>query len=132
MQTRGFGLKEGIGAVVLILAVVTLAWLGATDMSRQSRDTVRLATVRNVQAGLESFRLNRASYPATLDDIPAAQHLSFKLDYVPAPAGCGPDLEALCTSYALNFTLEGLVGTLPGGACSVSPDGLACHSVKAQ
>jgi type II secretory pathway pseudopilin PulG len=132
MRTHGFSLKEGILAGALVLAIVTLAVLATVDMSRRSRDTVKLAVVRNIQAGLEDFRRDRASYPATLDPVPAAQNLAFKPGYVPAPDGCGPDLEQLCNSYTLNFTLEGQVGTLSGGDCSVGPQGLTCHQVKAK
>ena len=130
MRTRGFSLKEGIGAGALILVIVTLAWLAAADMSRRARDTVRLVAVRNVQAGLEDFRRERASYPATLDPILAAQNAGLQLGYVPAPEGCGPDREQLCGSYTLTFTLEGMLGTLPGGDCSAGPQGLSCGQGK--
>lgn len=130
MQLSGFSLKEGIIATALVLAVVVLAWLGATDMSRRSRDTARLSTIRNIQADLEDFRRERASYPVTLELIPAAQKLAFQIKYEASPTGCAPDLEQLCRSYTLSFILEGKVGSLPGGNCSIEPQGLSCGQAE--
>lgn len=123
-------MRKWIVAAVIVLAVAVPAILGAWSASRRADALDRLTAVRNVQAGLEVFRTYRASYPATLEDIPAAQDPSFQaVSYEAQPTGCGPAAERLCASYRLTFELPSQVGTLVAGQCVVSPSGVACGPV---
>ena len=109
----------------LILLLGGAMWLGVRYAGRLSRDAARLSSVRQAQAGLESFRLKRLAYPSS--DAPDAPK---GFTYRALPEGCAPGTEAPCVGYELAFILEGRVGTLAGGDCTAKPDGLACTAAK--
>lgn len=113
-----------MGGVILIVGV--LLYLSVGYQKRIANDTQRLQGVRTVQAALESFRGQRASYPVSIDNFPSVKEAGLTMVYVPTPEKCGEDKDVLCAGYTLSFQLEGAVGSLTGGKCQAGPQGVSC------
>ncbi len=126
MNKRGLSLVEALIAAGIILLIGGMAVFVAVDMRRRSRDTQRVSDIRQVQALLERYRSENASYPASTDGLAGAKDLKTTFTYKPSPDNCGPNLETTCGRYSIAFTLEGRVGTLTGGNCLATPENLTC------
>lgn len=124
---KGRTLVEILVAAGLTLLLGALMLLGVLDARRRSRDAETVAAVRQAQAAVEAYRARTASYPATAAELPAADAaLAEAFGYRAEPDGCAADGTQACRGYVFSFPLEGRVGTLPGGACTLRPSGLAC------
>jgi type II secretory pathway pseudopilin PulG len=123
---KGFTLTDLLIAVGVILLVGGLIVWATVDARRRSRDTERVSEARQLQAMLDLYRIERASYPTALEDIPDVEQFKTTFRYAPQPEGCGADQASICGSYTAAFSLEGRVGTLVGGNCAISPEGLTC------
>ncbi len=124
---KAFTLVEGLvaGGLVLVLAVPML--LGVLDTRRRSRDAMRVSSVRQAQAALETYRAKAASFPANAVDLGADDVALLRaLGYEAQPPGCAADRSDTCSDYRVSFVLEGSVGMLPGGICTASAQGLSC------
>ena len=130
MKTRGLTLVEGILSLLAILLLGGLAIFASAVVGRQSRDTARLADVRQVQAALERSRNATGSYPASLDGLDGLPTSLAGMAYAAVPQGCASDADVTCRAYTLNFSLEGRLGGLSGGSCQATPDGIACAKPK--
>ncbi len=127
MNTKGFTLIEGAiaGGLVLVLAVPML--LGVIDTRRRADDAERVSSVRQVQAFLETYRARTASYPGAAEDLRSDEaELAQAFGYEAQPPGCGAHLPVTCLAYRLQFVMKGPLGTLSGGMCTASPQGLSC------
>jgi len=110
-------------AAGIVIVCGVLLFLAVTNQQRQTRDAQRLEATRTLQAQLEFFRGEHASYPAMLDAIPG-NHAGYV--YAATPDGCGEDKATLCLGYTLGFQLEGQIGGLTGGRCTAGPKGVTC------
>lgn len=124
ISPKGFSRIEliltGLGLVILI----TLLILGVLDTRRRSRDTSILSNIRQVEADLAIYRGNYASYPGEIEDLFPEGVTGYA--YESSPEGCSSDKERLCTEYTIVFQLEGVVGTLGGGICRATQEGISC------
>ncbi|MEK7545517.1 MAG: type II secretion system protein [Patescibacteria group bacterium] len=121
---KGMTLAEILVAAGVILLLGVPMLLGVLDARRRERDGAVVSAARQAQAAVETYRAMTASYPGAAADLPADDAgLAEAFEYRAEPAGCAPDASETCRSYVLRFTLEGRVGTLPGGACEVRPAG---------
>lgn len=124
MKTRGLTIIGLILTGLGLIALITLLILGVTDTRRRSRDVSRLSDIRQVEADLTIYRGNYASYPGKIEDLYPEGATGY--EYESSPEGCSADKERLCTGYSMLFQLEGRVGTLSGGSCLASQDGITC------
>ena len=127
MNAKGLTLVEGLvaGGLVLVLSVPML--LGVMDTRRRARDAERVSSARQAQAALEAYRARTGSYPSApselrSDDAEIVEALSYETE----PRECGATLAEACLAYRLRFAIEGPVGSLPGGICTATPQGLSC------
>ncbi len=124
---KGFTLIEGLLAAGVVLVLIVPMTLGVLDTRRRARDAMRVSSVRQAQAALETYRAKKASYPAAASELPADDvALVQALGYAAEPAGCDARGATICGEYRLSFTLEGAIGGLPGGVCTASTRGLSC------
>ncbi len=124
---NGFTRLEVLLAAGVALVLVIPMVLGVQDTRRRARDAMRVSNVRQAQAALETYRAKKASYPAAASDMPADDvALVQAMGYAPAPEGCNPRGASACVDYHLSFTLEGVIGGLPGGVCTATVQGLSC------
>ena len=124
VRCHGFSRVELILTGAGLLVLIILLALAVLDTRRRSRDTSRVSEVRQIEAVLHQYRYQKASYPADLQEV--LGDIASGFSYQAYPEGCGADTEALCDGYLIGFGLEGPVGSLPGGQCSASPEGISC------
>lgn len=127
---KGMTLVEILVAAGLVLLLGALMLLGVLDQRRRSRDAAVVSGARQVQAAVEDYRARTASYPSEASDLGNADAaLAAAYGYRAEPEGCAADLGETCRGFVLAFTLEGRVGTLPGGACELRQAGtIACEA----
>lgn len=122
--------QKGFTRIELILTISGLVVLSGllifavVDTRRRSRDAQRVSTLRQVQFDLLLFRNRTSTYPDSFETLYGTGVPGYA--YAALPAGCQVDTETLCTSYQIDFNLEGVVGVLPGGSCQALPDGITC------
>lgn len=127
MKTKGFTRNELILTVVGLVVLVGLLIYAVVDTRRRARDTERLSVLRQIEFDLLEYRSDHASFPDSLETLYEGAGIP-GYAYTAEPVGCRADAATLCSSYRIAFSLEGRVGTLSGGACESSPDGIACLS----
>jgi len=125
---KGMTLVEILIAAGLVLLLGVLMLLGVLDQRRRARDAGVVSAARQAQAAVEAYRARTASYPASASDLPPGDaELAAAFGYRAEPEGCAADRAETCRAYALSFSLEGRVGSLPGGDCELRPSGaIAC------
>jgi type II secretory pathway pseudopilin PulG len=127
---KGMTLVEILVAAGVVALLGVLMLLGVLDQRRRARDAAVVSGARQAQAALEDYRARTASYPAdatelAADDAARAEAYGYRAE----PDGCAADLGDACRGYALTFSLEGRVGTLPGGDCELRQTGvIACQA----
>lgn len=147
---KGFTLIELLVVIAIIGLLSTLAVVALNSARQKSRDSKRVADIKQVQTALELFFADSADgYPAgsalTLGGTGAA-NLSSGADFddtasgttymglvpsAPTPADCTSGNDYVYTvggtgnsSYAITFCLGGTVGDLASGMHTATQDGI--------
>jgi len=121
---KGMTLVEILIAAGLVILLGVMMLLGVLDQRRRARDASVVSAARQAQAAVEAYRAKNASYPGEALDLPAGDaELAEAFSYQAEPSGCAADKADTCRGYVLNFALEGRVGTLSGGACTLRQTG---------
>jgi len=119
---KGMTLMEILVAVGLVALLAGLMSLAVLDARRRARDGEKVSAARQAQAAVETYRAKHASYPGKTSDLsPEDAALAAAYGYQAEPAGCSAESGDTCRAFLLTFTLEGRVGTLPGGTCELRP-----------
>lgn len=63
MKTRGFTLIELLVVVAIIAVLMTVGVIAYDDVKMKSRDTARVAEIKEIQKALESYFSENAGYP---------------------------------------------------------------------
>jgi len=146
---KGFTLIELLVVIAIIGLLSTLAVVALNSARQKSRDSKRVADLKQVQTALELYFADENGYPeeavaVTLGDddndvlcddgfVGATDDCdTIYMGMVPAaptPADCdaGNDYEYLSddgTTYQISFCLGGTVGDVAAGEHTVSPEGI--------
>ena len=65
-KSAGFTLIELVVVMVVIVTLTSIALLNLSNISQKGRDGQRKADLKLIQGGLEAYRSDQGSYPATL------------------------------------------------------------------
>jgi len=125
MKTKGFTRTELILTSLGLIALAALLFFGVSDARRRSRDANRISILRQIEFDLTEYRNLHAAFPDSMETLYGSAAVS-GYTYKALPVGCQNGGAILCSSYRISFSLEGRVGTLPGGACESSPEGITC------
>lgn len=148
-NNKGFTLIELLVVIAIIGLLSTLAVIALNSARAKSRDSKRVADIKQVQTALELYFADFNGYPAqtvTLGDDTEAKSLSSLgfddvitgttyMGLVPAAplpfeAGCTEANNAYeylstdGTTYSITFCLGAKTGDLQGGAHTANPNGL--------
>ncbi|MFH2063468.1 MAG: type II secretion system protein [bacterium] len=148
-SNKGFTLIELLVVIAIIGLLSTLAVVALNSARQKSRDSKRVADIKQVQTALELYFADENEYPTeavavTLggdaDDVLCDDGFVAAADdcdtvymgmvpSAPTPADCddGNDYEYLSadgTTYTIDFCLGGTVGDLAAGAHEASPNGM--------
>jgi len=127
MHTKGMTRTELIMTGAGLVLLIGLLIYAVVDTRRRARDAERLSVLRQIEFDLLEYRSDHASFPDSLETLYEGSGIP-GYAYAAEPIGCRADAATLCSFYRISFTLEGRIGTLSGGACESSPDGIACGS----
>ncbi len=149
-SNKGFTLIELLVVIAIIGLLSTLAVVALNSARQKSRDSKRVADIKQVQTALELYFADQNGYPgdcavlgagscAALCSSGWATSCSTGTTYMglvpanPLPTdGCGTEAEAAYsytqvgsgTSYTLEFCLGGSVGDLESGTATANPNGI--------
>ncbi|MDD4412264.1 MAG: prepilin-type N-terminal cleavage/methylation domain-containing protein [Patescibacteria group bacterium] len=133
---KGFTLVEVL-VVVALLAVLTTASVAVfSRIRRQSRDSVRVVNITQMQVALRAFYRDWGVYPE--DMINGSNLASGSITYMdtiplypqpvdgncPANSSYDYELGAGSTTYSITFCLAEKIGDIEGGINIVTPAGI--------
>lgn len=145
LNKKGFTLIELLVVIAIIGLLSTLAVVSLGNARAKSRDTKRVADIKQIQTALELYFADQNGYPAgtalVLGGAETSDTLSSTNGFAGAAAGTtymgqvpanqGPggadyvyDQQSSGISYTLSFELEGVTGGLEAGAHTASPAGI--------
>jgi len=145
-KQKGFTLIELLVVIAIIGLLSTLAVVSLNSARQKSRDSKRVADVKQVQTALELYFQDQNLYPVDAGGSALGAAATICLDNTgfTTAALCGADpymglvpaaptppagnaytyTSADGSSYSITFTLEGATGGLGAGAHTASPAGI--------
>ena len=104
---KGFTLIELLVVIAIIGILATLAIVSLTTARSSSRDTKRIADLKQLQTALELYYNDYGSYPTVLSDLASTTLATKYLETIPtAPTLVDGDCTATSNSYIYNTSYD--------------------------
>lgn len=136
-KKKGFTLIELLVVVAIIALIATFAIVSLISARARSRDTKRVADVRQMQTALALYFSEHSSYPATSAVVPGSRIASgttVYMEQIPTPpqptndGNCAAGISAYTytqqdsgASYTISYCLGGQTGDLGAGYATATP-----------
>ncbi|MCX6793346.1 MAG: prepilin-type N-terminal cleavage/methylation domain-containing protein [Candidatus Falkowbacteria bacterium] len=135
---KGFSFVELMVVISIIAVLSTMAIISLNSSRVKSRDSKRVADVKQLSSALEMYYNRNGAYPTLVTSGEALKSPDGLITYMasvpsaptPNDGNCSPEqnafsYEQIGTSYVVSFCLGGKAGDLIGGMAYATPRGIS-------
>ncbi len=120
LKNRGFTLLELLVVIAIIGVLATIILASLATAKARSRDTRRIADLKQLQQGVENYFENNGTYPITSDLT--SLYPTYLASAPKDPSGGNYAYAGTVTTYCIGTNLEASVpaGVGPSSSCTIS------------
>jgi prepilin-type N-terminal cleavage/methylation domain-containing protein len=105
-NNKAFTLIEVMVVLVVIAILTTLTTVAYKNIMMKSRDSKRVADIKQIQAALETYAVDQGSYPQLITPGQALTNPVGTKTYLVIPSNPTPFAEGSCANYNQNYVYD--------------------------
>lgn len=105
-DNKAFTLIEVMVVLVIIGILTTITVLAYNNIMMKSRDSKRVADIKQIQAALETYAVDQGSYPQLVTPGQALTNPAGTKTYLVIPSNPTPFAEGSCANYNQNYVYD--------------------------